>query len=135
MARQRDYQKEYQARTQRAKEMGFSGYGQKRRVSRELDVKVRAMEKQGRWEGAIPTPKSNLKKAMLQAEAIIMGYNKKTRLRAEERGVSLLARTKKGRAIRDKLREAFGWKKKKGEYGYYPMMRTMYPPRTVSRHS
>ena len=135
MARQRDYAKEYQARTQRAKAEGFTGYGQRRRVSRELDVKIRAMDRQGRWEGPVPGAKSDVKTAMIQAEAIIMGYSKKTQLRAEERGVSLLARTKKGRAIREILRKAFGWKKKKGEYGYYPMMRTLYPPRTVSRHS
>jgi len=126
---------EYAQRSQRAEARGFTGYGQQRGVSERLAAKVQSMAERGQWEGEIPRPRSELADLMLRAEAIIMGYSGKTRLRAEERGESLLARTKKGRAIREKLREAFGWKKKKGDYSYYPMMRILYPPRTVSRHS
>ena len=62
----RDYSAEYRARTQRAQERGFSGYGQERRVRRQITENFREQVSKGNIS-EVPKPNSEAFQAALKS--------------------------------------------------------------------
>ena len=133
--RQRDYAAEYarrdkeaikEQRAQTAREAGFASYGRYRGATEAIDKEVKGLIQRGVW--TIPTPEraSPVYRDLLKARAIVGGYSGKEVQKAAKERTSLLARTKEGRAVRDRLRAALSWKEGKG-WGsfYFPVMRAL----------
>ena len=135
MPRQRDYHAEYlarkerlyPARQERARERGFTGYGQERTARTQIAREYTRLVEKGIVPTA-PAPGSKLMDNLLRAKAIILGYSKKTSRLADQKHEGLLGRTKEGRRLRDELRAALGYGKKDWTV-YYPAMRALYASR------
>lgn len=136
MARQRDYAAEYARRdpakikAQRethAAELGFPTYGKYRSSADKIAREFKSLQKREIWELPLPIEGTPLWKDMMKADAILKGYSPAMKRQADKRQESLLGRTQKGRAVRDRLRAALGWKEGEG-WGriYFPAMRALY---------
>lgn len=136
MPRQRDYKAEYarrsasairERREATAQEKGFATYGKYRGASESITKEYRRMADAGVWDAPIPAAGSAIHDLLLKARAKLDSYSPKTRQQADQKHESLLAKSKEGRALRDQLRSALGWKEGEG-WGarYYPAMRALY---------
>jgi len=105
--------------------MGFTSYAQERRARVEIQKEFADLSRREIWEYGKLAPRSTLMLDFLQAKAIIGGYSPKTIQRAAHNRESLLGRTTKGRAVRDRLRTALGFGAKAFGF-YYPVMRSLY---------
>lgn len=134
--RQRDYAAEYARRSKAgiaagreatAKEAGFKSYGQYRSSADKISREFQELGQREQWTGPPPARGSTIWNDLMRADAILKRYSSSQRREAAQNKESLLGRTKEGKAVRERLRTALGWKSEAG-WGavYFPVMRTLY---------